>query len=34
MIIFNQNAWLKSYTDINTGLRKRQKVILKKDFLS
>ena len=30
----NQNAWLKSYIDMNTDLRKKQKVILKKAFLS
>ena len=32
MIKFNQNAWLKSYVDMNTDLRKKQKMTLKKDF--
>ena len=34
MIKINQTAWLKSYIDMNTDLRKKQKVILKKAFLS
>ena len=33
-IKFNQNAWLKSYIDRNTYLRKKQKTIWKKTFLS
>ena len=32
MIKFNRNAWLKAYIDINTDLRKKQKMILKKIF--
>ena len=32
MIQFNQNAWLKPYIDINTYLRERAKMILKKIF--
>ena len=31
---FKQQAWLKSYIGINTDLRKKQKIILKKSFLS
>ena len=27
---FNQNAWLKPYTDMNTNLKKKQEMILKK----
>ena len=34
VIKFNQNAWLKAYIDMNTDLRKKQKMILKKIFLS
>ena len=34
VIKFNQNVWLKPYIDINTDLRKKQKLILKKTFLS
>ena len=33
IIEFNQEAWLKPYIDMNTELRKAQKVILKKIFL-
>ena len=33
MIKFNQNAWLKPCIDMNTDLRKEQKLILKKIFL-
>ena len=32
MIKFNQNAWLKPYIDMNTGLRKKAKNDLKKIF--
>ena len=34
VIKFNQNVWLKPYIDINTDLRKKQKMILKNTFLS
>ena len=34
VIKFNQNAWLKPYIDMNTDLKKKQKMILKKIFLS
>ena len=34
VIKFNQNAWLKPYIDMSTDLKKRQKLILKKFFLS
>ena len=34
VIKFNQNGWLKPYSDMNTDLRKKQKMILKKIFLS
>ena len=30
VIQFNQEAWLKKYADMNTELRKKQKMILKK----
>ena len=32
VIKFNQNAWLNRYTDMNTDLRKKQNMILKKIF--
>ena len=32
VIEFNQNAWLKPYTDVYTDLKKKQKTILKKIF--
>ena len=32
IVKFNQKAWLKSNTDINTGLRKKAKNDFKKDF--
>ena len=34
VIKFNQNALLKPYIDMNTDLKKKQKMILKKIFLS
>ena len=34
VIKFTQNVWLKPYIDMNTDLRKKQKLILKKFFLS
>ena len=34
VIKFNQNVWLKPYIDKNTDLRKKQKMVLKKIFLS
>ena len=33
-IKFNQKTWLKSYINMNADLRKKQKMILKKIFLS
>ena len=30
---FNQKAWLKLYIDMNTDLRKKAKIILKKNYL-
>ena len=32
VIKFNQNAWLKLYIDMNTDLRKKQKMTLRKTF--
>ena len=32
-IKLNQNAWLKQYIDMNTGLRKKAKYDFEKDFL-
>ena len=34
VIKFNQNTWLKPYIHINSVLSKKQKLILKKIFLS
>ena len=34
IIKFNQNFWLKPYIDVNTNLKKKQKMILEKIFLS
>ena len=34
VITVNENAWLKPYTDMNTDLRKPEKMIFKKIFLS
>ena len=34
VIIFNQNAWLKPYVNINTDLREKQEINLKTKFLS
>ena len=34
VIQFNQEAWLKPYTDINTKFRKKKKIILKKISLN
>ena len=34
VIKFSQNVWLKSYTNMNTKLRKKTKIILKKIFSS
>ena len=33
VIKFNQNAWLKPYIDVNTGLRKKKQKMILKDFL-
>ena len=32
MIKFNQNAWLKTYIDMNTDVRKKAKNDFEKDF--
>ena len=32
VITFNQDAWLKSYIDMNTDLRRKAKFFLKKHF--
>ena len=32
VITFNQDAWLKSYIDMNTDLRKKAKFFFKKHF--
>ena len=34
VIKFNQNDWLKPYIDMNTKLRKKQKIVLRKTFSS
>ena len=34
VILFNQKAWLKPYIDMNTKLKKKQKINLKKISLS
>ena len=34
LIRFNQEAWLKTYIDMNTKLRTEAKMILKRIFLS
>ena len=34
VITSNQNAWLKPFIDVNTGQKKKQKMILTKIFLS
>ena len=34
VVTFNQNAWLKPYIDMNTDLKKKQKMTLKNTLLS
>ena len=34
VIKFNQKAWLEPYIDMNTELKKKQKMILRKTFSS
>ena len=34
VVKFNQNAWIKRYIDMNADLKKKQKLVLKKIFLS
>ena len=34
VIIFNENAWLKEYIDMNTDLRKETKNDFEKEFLA
>ena len=34
MIKFNQNVWLKPYIDMNTDLKKKQNITLRKTFSS
>ena len=34
VISFRQEYWLKPYIDLNTGLRKDEKTILKRTFLN
>ena len=34
IIKFNEKSWLKPYINKNTGLRKKQKMILKNIFLN
>ena len=34
VIKLNQKAWLKSYIDMNTEVKKKPKMILRKTFLS
>ena len=33
LIIFNQKAWLKPHSDMNTRLRQKTKINFEKDFL-
>ena len=34
VVKFNQKAWLEPYIDMNTELKKKQKIILRKTFSS